>query len=204
MRGPYTMWHVTLVLSQPAAEILFGVTAAVWVIGERVLSFRDLRSGAWKSNQDAGSVIAVAAGIVVGFGAGLALASRDALSLPGPVVWLIVGLIIAWAGMLLRLWAVLTLGRFFTTTVVVRPQQTVVSGGPYRFVRHPSYLGLLILLLGFGLTLGDLAAAVVMVVLPTMGLQWRIRVEEAALRAGLGDSYLEYCKGRARLIPGIW
>jgi protein-S-isoprenylcysteine O-methyltransferase Ste14 len=195
---------VTLVLSQPAAEILFGVTAVVWVVGERVLSFRDLRSGAWKSKQDSGSVIAVAAGIVVGFGAGLVLASRDALSLPGPVVWLVVGLIIAWAGMLLRLWAVLTLGRFFTTTVVVRPGQTVVSSGPYGFVRHPAYLGLLVLLLGFGLTLGDLAAAVVMVVLPTMGLLWRIRVEEVALRAGLGDSYLEYCKGRARLIPGIW
>jgi protein-S-isoprenylcysteine O-methyltransferase Ste14 len=195
---------VTLVLSQPAAEILFGVTAVVWVFGERVLSFRDLRSGAWKSKQDSGSVIAVAAGIVVGFGAGLVLASRDALSLPGPVVWLVVGLIIAWAGMLLRLWAVLTLGRFFTTTVVVRPGQTVVSSGPYGFVRHPAYLGLLVLLLGFGLTLGDLAAAVVMVVLPTMGLLWRIRVEEVALRAGLGDSYLEYCKGRARLIPGIW
>jgi protein-S-isoprenylcysteine O-methyltransferase Ste14 len=43
-----------------------------------------------------------------------------------------------------------------------------------------------------------------MVVLPTMGLLWRIRVEEAALRAGLGDRYIEYCKGRARLIPGIW
>jgi protein-S-isoprenylcysteine O-methyltransferase Ste14 len=198
------MWHVTLVLSQPAAEILFGVTAVVWVVGERVLSFRDLRSGAWKSKQDSGSVIAVAAGIVVGFGAGLVLASRDALSLPGPVVWLVVGLIIAWAGMLLRLWAVLTLGRFFTTTVVVRPEQTVVSSGPYGFVRHPSYLGLLILLLGFGLTLGDLAAAVVMVALPTMALLWRIRVEEVALRAGLGDSYLEYCKGRARLIPGVW
>jgi protein-S-isoprenylcysteine O-methyltransferase Ste14 len=195
---------VTLVLSQPAAEILFGVTAVVWVVGERVLSFRDLRSGAWKSKQDSGSVIAVAAGIVVGFGAGLVLASRDALSLPGPVVWLVVGLIIAWAGMLLRLWAVLTLGRFFTTTVVVRPGQTVVSSGPYGFVRHPAYLGLLILLLGFGLTLGDLAAALAIVVLPTMGLLWRIRVEEVALRAGLGDSYLEYCKGRARLIPGIW
>jgi protein-S-isoprenylcysteine O-methyltransferase Ste14 len=198
------MWHVTLVLSQPAAEIPFGVTVVVWVVGERVLSFRDLRSGAWKSRQDAGSVIAVAAGIVVGFGAGLVLASCDALSLPGPVVWLVAGLIVAWVGMLLRLWAVLTLGRFFTTTVVVRPGQTVVSSGPYGFVRHPSYLGLLILLLGFGLTLGDLAAAVVMVVLPTVGLLWRIRVEEVALRAGLGDSYLEYCKGRARLIPGIW
>ena len=204
MRGPYTMWHVTLVLSQPAAEIPFGLTVVVWVVGERVLSFRDLRSGAWKSKQDAGSVIAVAAGIVVGFGAGLVLASRDALSLSGPVVWLVTGLIVAWAGMLLRLWAVLSLGRFFTTTVVVRPGQTVVSSGPYGFVRHPSYLGLLILLLGFGLTLGDLSAAVVMVALPTMGLLWRIRVEEVALRAGLGDSYLEYCKGRARLIPGVW
>ena len=195
---------MTLVLSQPAAEIPFGVTAAVWVIGERILSFRDLRSGAWKSKQDAGSVIAVAAGIVAGFGAGLALASGHGLSLPDPVVWLVVGLIIAWAGMLLRLWAVLTLGRFFTTTVMVRPEQTVVTSGPYRFVRHPSYLGLLILLFGLGLALGDLASAVVMVVLPTIGLVWRIKVEEAALRAGLGDSYVEYCNGRARLVPGVW
>lgn len=71
-------------------------------------------------------------------------------------------------------------------------------------VRHPSYLGVLILLFGLGLALGDLASALAMVVLPTMGLLWRIRVEEAALRAGLGDRYIEYCKGRARLIPGLW
>jgi protein-S-isoprenylcysteine O-methyltransferase Ste14 len=198
------MWPVTLVLSQPAAEIPFGVTVAVWVIGERILSLRDLRSGAWKSRQDAGSFLSVTAGIVAGFLAGLALASGHTLSLPAPVVWVAVGLIIAWAGMLLRLWAVLALGRFFTTTVVVRAEQTVVTGGPYRFVRHPSYLGVLILLFGFGLALGDLASAVAMVVLPTMGLLWRIKVEEAALRAELGDRYIEYCKGHARLIPGIW
>ena len=61
------MWHVTLVLSQPTAEIPFGVTAAVWVISERILSFRDVRSGAWKSRQDAGSYFSVTAGIVGGF-----------------------------------------------------------------------------------------------------------------------------------------
>jgi protein-S-isoprenylcysteine O-methyltransferase Ste14 len=199
-----TMWPVTLVLSQPAAEIPFGVTVAVWVIGERILSFRDLRSGAWKSRQDAGSFLSVTAGVFVGFLASLALASGHALSLPAPVLWVAVGLIIAWAGMLLRLWAVLTLGRLFTTTVVVRAEQTVVTGGPYRFVRHPSYLGVLILLCGLGLALGDLAGAVATVVLPTMGLLWRIKVEEAALRSELGDRYIEYCKGHARLIPGIW
>jgi protein-S-isoprenylcysteine O-methyltransferase Ste14 len=193
---------VTLVLSQPAVEIPFGLTVAVWIIGERVLSFRDLRSGAWKSRQDAGSCLSFTAGIFVGFVAGLALASGHTLSLPAPVLWVAVGLVIAWAGMLLRLWAVLALGRFFTTTVVVRAEQTVVTGGPHRFVRHPAYLGVLILL--FGLALGDLASPVAMVILPTMGLLWRIKVEEAALRAGLGDRYVEYCNGRARLIPGIW
>ena len=80
----------------------------------------------------------------------------------------------------------------------------MVTGGPYRFVRHPSYLGVLILLLGLGLALGDGASAAAMIALPTLGLMWRIRVEEAALRAGLGVSYVEYCQGRARLIPGIW
>ena len=198
------MSPVILVLSQPAAEIPFGLTVAVWGIAERIQSFRDLRSGAWKSRQDSGSLLSVTVGILAGFLAGFGLASASTLSLPEPVLWVIVGLIIAWVGMLLRLWAVLTLGRSFTTTVVVRAEQTVVTGGPYRFVRHPSYLGVLILLFGFGLSLGDLASAAAMVVLPTLGLLWRIKVEEAALRAELGDSYIEYCEGHARLIPGIW
>ena len=193
-----------LVLSQPAAEIPFGVTVAVWVIGERIQSFRDLRSGAWRSRQDAGSYFAVTAGVFAGFLAGLALASGPTLSLPAPVLWVAVGLIIAWSGMLLRLWAVLTLGRFFTTTVVVQPEHALVTGGPYRFIRHPSYLGVLILLGGLGLSLGDLAGAAAMVGLTTIGLLWRIKVEEAALRAELGDSYVEYCKGHASLIPGVW
>ena len=193
-----------LVFSQPAAEILFGVTVGTWVIGERILTFLDLRSGAWRTRQDRGSYLWVTAGVTGGFGLAIALAYRHALSLPGPVVWLALGLVVAWAGMLFRLWAVLALGGSFTTKVLVRSEQRVVATGPYRLVRHPSYLGLLILLLGLGLVLGDLAGAVALVVLPAIGLVKRITVEEAALCAGLGDRYIEYCSGRARLIPAIW
>jgi protein-S-isoprenylcysteine O-methyltransferase Ste14 len=203
-RGAHTLWRVTLVLTQPVPEILFGVTIALWVLGERILTIRDLRSGAWKSRQDAGSNILVTAGVLAGFIAGLVLATHEVLSLPDPVLWLALGLVVAWSGMLLRLWAVRTLGRSFTTTVVVRPEQTIVATGPYRYVRHPSYLGLLTVLFGLGLTLGDLASAVVMAALPAIALVWRIRVEEAALRSELGSSYVEYSRGRARLIPGIW
>jgi protein-S-isoprenylcysteine O-methyltransferase Ste14 len=195
---------MVLSLSEPAAASPYWLTVGVWAIGERVLTFRDLRSGAWKSRQDAGSQRAIALCFVVGFFAALGFATLGVLGLPEPAVWLAVGLIIGWAGMLFRLWAVLTLGRLFTISVVVRPEQEVVTGGPYRFVRHPSYLGLLVLFFGLGLALGSLASAVVMVVVPGIGLLWRIRVEEAALRAGLGDRYVEYCRGRARLIPGVW
>ncbi|MGI9147865.1 MAG: methyltransferase family protein [Chloroflexota bacterium] len=186
------------------AEIPFWVTLGVWGIGERVLTFRDFRSGAWKGKQDAGSYFWVVAAVTGGFATAITLAAVHAFTLPVPAVWLGSGLVVAWAGMLLRLWAVLSLGRFFTTRVQVLADQRVVTSGPYRLVRHPSYLGLLILFFGLGLALGDLASAVVMIVLPAVGLVKRIAVEEAALRGGLGDSYIEYCGGRSRLIPGIW
>ena len=193
-----------LVLSQPSAEVPWGVTVAIWVIGERILTFRDLRSGAWRSRQDRGSYFWVVAGVVSGFGIALLLAFREVLILPGSMIWLVLGLVAAWSGLLLRLWAVLALGRSFTTTVLVQSEQQVVATGPYRLVRHPSYLGLLILFFGLGLALGGAASAAAMVVLPAIGLVRRIAVEEAALQAGLGSAYVEYARGRARLIPGIW
>ena len=153
--------------------------------------------------QDRGSRIWISLATIAGVLAAVLLATRHVASLPTPVVWLVAGLIVAWVGMLLRAWAVVTLGRSYTTNVAARSDQRVVTSGPYRLVRHPAYLGLLILLLGFGLSLGDLASAVVLVVLPTIAIVRRIVVEEAALQAGLGDSYIEYCGSHSRLIPGV-
>ncbi|HEV2634185.1 MAG TPA: isoprenylcysteine carboxylmethyltransferase family protein [Actinocrinis sp.] len=195
---------MSLVFSQTGPEIAFGITVGAWVISERVLMFRDLRNGAFKGGQDGGSYFWIVITVACGIGAAIALAGGDVLPLPGPHFWLAAGLALAWVGMLLRAWAVLALGRSFTTKVMVRSEQAVVSKGPYRLVRHPSYLGLLVFFLGFGLALGDLAAAVAAVVIPTLGIVKRITVEEPALRAELGDPYVEYCKGHARLFPGVW
>jgi protein-S-isoprenylcysteine O-methyltransferase Ste14 len=80
----------------------------------------------------------------------------------------------------------------------------VVSDGPYRWVRHPSYVGLLVALAGLGLMLTDWASLAVAVLLPLATLVWRIRVEERALRDGLGAAYGDYAAGRKRLLPGVW
>jgi protein-S-isoprenylcysteine O-methyltransferase Ste14 len=95
-------------------------------------------------------------------------------------------------------------GRFFTTDVRVHPGQTVVEDGPYRWVRHPPYTGLLAIFVGVGLALGNWASLATLVLLPTIGLVYRIRVEERALLDGLGEPYRRFAASRSRLVPGLW
>jgi protein-S-isoprenylcysteine O-methyltransferase Ste14 len=116
----------------------------------------------------------------------------------------VLGVALMASGVVIRAWAVVLLGRFFTNDVRVHPGQTVVDTGPYRWVRHPSYSGLILILIGLGLALGNWAALAIAVVLPTAALVNRIRVEERALLDGLGEPYRRFAAGRARLLPGVW
>jgi protein-S-isoprenylcysteine O-methyltransferase Ste14 len=109
-----------------------------------------------------------------------------------------------WLGLALRVWAIAALGRRFRTTVQVDPGQEVVSRGPYRWVRHPSYTGLLLIVAGFGAALGNWLSLAACVVLPLPAIVRRIKVEEAELDRVLGQAYRAYQSNRARLIPGLW
>ncbi|HZZ49544.1 MAG TPA: isoprenylcysteine carboxylmethyltransferase family protein [Pseudonocardia sp.] len=97
-------------------------------------------------------------------------------------------LLVAIAG---RLWAVRTLGRWFTTDVRTDTAQPVIDAGPYRWVRHPSYTAAMVALLAVGLTFDNWVSLAAMVVLPLIGFGVRIRVEERALLNALGEPYRE-------------
>lgn len=112
------------------------------------------------------------------------------------------GLAVAVAGIALRWWAVLTLGRFFTIRVMTRPDQTVVENGPYRLVRHPSYTGALMTVLGILIcSLNWLSLSCFFIALP--GFAYRIRVEERALETAIGQPYRDYMRHTKRLIPFV-
>ena len=106
------------------------------------------------------------------------------------------------AGIALRWYAVLTLGRFFTTRVMTAKDQTVVQKGPYRLIRHPSYTGALLTVLGVLLCQTNwISLACFALALPGFG--YRISVEERALVTALGQPYLDYMRRTKRLVPFV-
>ena len=108
------------------------------------------------------------------------------------------------AGLLLRWWAIVTLGRFFTVDVTIEKDHEVVKRGPFRFVRHPSYTGVLLAFVGFALTLGNWAAFFVILLPIFVAFTFRMKVEEEALTAALGSRYTDYMRRTKRLIPFLY
>jgi protein-S-isoprenylcysteine O-methyltransferase Ste14 len=122
---------------------------------------------------------------------------------PGAVAFGI-GLVILVAGLVLRGWSIETLGAYFTAAVAVSADQPVVSAGPYRVLRHPSYTGLLLIMTGIGLASANWAGLAGMTVLPLAGILWRMHAEERALLTTLGDPYRAYAAQHKRLVPLVW
>jgi len=141
---------------------------------------------------------------------GVLLALACALLLPGAAIlwsreaifW--IGIALMLTGVALRSWAVRTLGRYFLPVVAVRADQQVIRDGPYRLIRHPTYSGALLTLLGFGLTLTNWAALVALMGCALAGLAYRVRVEEQALLQTLGQTYREYMAQTTRFVPYLF
>ena len=195
----------SLPLDHPGARIAFDAVIGAFVLSEVRVRLRSDRNREG-SRQDHLSMRVVQVTALGGVALGILLMRRVPAADVGTGRWplFVAGLVLMCAGIAVRQWALATLGRFFTIDVRVRSGQTVVEDGPYRWVRHPSYTGLILTFVGLGLALGNWAALAVMAVVPTAGLVYRVRVEERALLDGLGEPYRRFAEGRPRLFPGIW
>jgi protein-S-isoprenylcysteine O-methyltransferase Ste14 len=158
------------------------------------------------TRRDGGTAPLIIVSIVVAIALGrTAAGSVPTLAIPGPRwVPFVLGLLLVWIGIGLALWAARTLGRFYRPVVAIDKHHEVVTAGPYRYVRHPLYAGSMLVMTGVGIALGNWLSLIVCVLMPLAAYVVRIRVEEAALEDALGDRYLTYEQGKARLVPGIW
>jgi protein-S-isoprenylcysteine O-methyltransferase Ste14 len=124
--------------------------------------------------------------------------------------WTIDGEGVRWLGVLLvaiggalRIAPIFVLGNRFSGLVAIQPHHTLVTTGLYRAIRHPSYLGMVIASIGWGLAFRSVlgVALALLLILP---LLVRIESEEALLRSQFGAEYDAYRAKTSRLIPRIY
>ena len=183
--------------------LFYYVTIVLWVASEISIGARVIRRVGTRG-QDRLSGPALALGMVVAVGLGTVLATRAQGAAIGAArsAIFVVGVVLALAGIAVRQYAVATLGRYFTTRVMTSPNQRVVDVGPYRYVRHPSYTGLLLTMFGVLLCQTNwLSLACFLLALP--GFAYRIGVEEGALARAIGQPYVDYMRRTKRLVPFV-
>ena len=152
-----------------------------------------------KKERSSGRLISMS--VVVSFIVAYFLALSGITLMPSWVFYL--SIIIMILGIIVRQWSIAVLGRFFSPTIGVQEGQKVVETGPYRLVRHPSYTGVLLILVGVGLAFQSLAAILVILLMFSIAYGHRINEEEEVLVSELGEEYVKYMKRTKRLIPHI-
>jgi protein-S-isoprenylcysteine O-methyltransferase len=188
-----------------AYAIVFWATYVLWLILETIGS-RTKRSGDPAKARDRGSFRLLMALLWLALGLAFALSFilPQATILWHRAVVFFVGIALMLAGIAFRFYAMSVLGRFFTYDVAVHAGQTVVEAGPYRYIRHPSYTGALVTLVGLGLALGNWAGLLALLACMGAAYAYRISVEEAALLAALGEPYKQYVRRTCRLVPFLF
>ena len=179
----------------------FVALCIVWAVSQLWIGRR--RSGDKSKDRGTLDVLILVISASLAVSAWLAIRDDGQLAARDPVVaW--TGMAVMLAGLVLRWWSVRTLARFFTVDIAIQPGQTLVRRGPYRLLRHPSYTGALMTVLGFGIGTGAWSAALVAFVPIVLAFLHRIRVEERVLADAFPDAWPLYARETRRLVPYLW
>jgi protein-S-isoprenylcysteine O-methyltransferase Ste14 len=177
----------------------------IYLVSEILLNLTRRSRSKTGTKQDRSTLGIIWLVIAVSVTAGVFVAQNfRADALPHGRMFASAGVVLLVAGLILRWWAIITLGRFFTVDVTIERDHELVERGPFRIVRHPSYTGVLLAFVGLGLSLGNWAALLVILIPIGAAFVHRMNVEEDALSRALGPRYAEYIKRTKRLVPFIY
>jgi protein-S-isoprenylcysteine O-methyltransferase len=177
----------------------------IYLVSEVLLTLTRRSRSKTGTKQDRSTLGMIWLVITVSVMAGVFVAQNfRAGALPHGRMFASVGVVLFVAGLILRWWAIITLGRFFTVDVTIEKDHDLVERGPFLIVRHPSYSGVLLAFVGLGLSTGNWAALLVILIPIGAAFIRRMNVEEDALSRALGPRYAEYMKRTKRLVPFVY
>ena len=186
-------------------SIFWTVLYYTWVASEVFIAVATRTRNSSGNVRDRGTSILLWVVCITAITAGITFSEIYGSNLPGGAHWLKpASLIVLIVGLALRWTAVLTLGKSFSSNVAIHSTQRVMKTGLYRWMRHPSYTGLLLIIFAAGLHTRNWISFLIITVPSTAALLYRIHVEEFALRDHFGQEYIDYSRETKRLIPGIY
>jgi protein-S-isoprenylcysteine O-methyltransferase Ste14 len=116
----------------------------------------------------------------------------------------VIGFIFLLIGICFRVWSINVLGKNFTATVKITREHELIKTGPYKLIRHPSYLGAFVAIIGCPVFLNNTYTIFISCIAMTIAYYFRINVEEKTLSNHFGKYYEDYKKDTYRLLPLIW
>lgn len=177
-------------------DMVFVSIYLIWIIAEFKISKREIHQG--KKTSDYGTCELYALGQALTFLSALWMTSVW----KEPGIFHGLGLIVFISGICLRLWAIRTLGRYYSHIVRTVEKHQIVDSGPYRFIRHPAYSGMITANLGIVIFFLNQITLIIFFVLLLPAIMLRIFIEEKTLFTIEG--YSDYAHNRKRLFPMIW
>jgi protein-S-isoprenylcysteine O-methyltransferase Ste14 len=116
----------------------------------------------------------------------------------------VIGAVFVVAGLIIRITSIFTLKQHFTYTVTEIENHVLIETGLYKRIRHPGYLGQILIFLGTSISLSNWLSMVFMMIPVLLGYINRIRVEEKFMLKQLGQKYVDYQKRTKKLIPAVY
>jgi len=188
-----------------SASLLWQILFLGWCFSEIFIAFAMRTRNTGGNVRDRGTQLMLWVVIVLAITACNWISGTHAATMFGGAHWLkICSIVVLVLGLAIRWAAILSLGKSFSANVAIQLSQTVYRSGLYRWVRHPSYLGMLVIFLAIGIHSRNWIGLFVVLIPTTLALLYRIHVEEIALNQAFGEAYSAYSKTTRRLLPFLY
>jgi protein-S-isoprenylcysteine O-methyltransferase Ste14 len=171
---------------------------------EVFMNLRQNRKGKVTVSNDKGSLWVLYGLITLGYVLSFAIGATRIGRMNGWDTFFAVGAALVVIGLAIRITSILTLKQNFTYSVAKVADHELIETGLYKFIRHPGYLGQLLIFIGISISVSNWLSILLMMIPVTIGYLYRIKVEESFMVAQLGENYLNYQKRTKRIIPIIY
>ena len=184
--------------------IIIVAISYIYLFFELFMNIKRNRIKTFKNSNDKGSLWLLYVLITIGYLLSFFIGSTRIGRIYNWDMFFAIGIILIVIGLFIRIKAILTLNKFFTYVVSKVENHKLIETGLYKRIRHPGYLGQIIIFIGISCALSNWLSIVLMFIPVIIGYLYRIKVEEKFMEDQIGEVYINYQKRTNKLIPLIF